>query len=651
MQRRTAPLTSIIAVLMTSLLAACGGAPTEQTAEPGAATTPASTAATTPSANSNTTTPDSKLLVAVFMHSEDPFHPDTPNFANDAIGYRDFRSALLDFANRMHLAGLVWNFQPDWNFLLGITKYEVTQADATLLAETNNKNVLRYLHEDLGVEIDPHSHENGGYNYADVAYLISQLGVTPAPVVGGHIYDPNETTYQDWPRFVTGVTCQRYTCPAWRAELLMGAGTPNHANDPVVTGMWEPSSPTEYFTAGNSGIATFGGWDNDIASIAPLADQVQSGERDSNLLWTFALNVNHSDIVQPGYLANTMQPKIDQLVQLQAAARIEVATFTTALTKWRNDYAERPSVFQRTTSGAQRYVNFALNTQDFAYVSESAALVTRVLDLHEALNVPLDVFLTTTQVDEFETQQPALLQRLLTSSVVTLSYHVRAPKPYANNYDWRSVGDMTYEEQVALITDYETHGLNLTTGQPTAVSGGFTKLTALWNRAPRMCGTVWNAEFIEAAAAVFDSLGCRMVIEHGRAVNPGETRNGLFLKPEHVDFKLFEYVGQDGAAALDNAIANAQTAAGANAAFVGVKMHDNDFFASQSAWTYVYQDGGRRRPNWDATRKAPLLSAEEQTAMWTLYETTVRHAAALRDAGSIQLADADDLIALAEAAR
>jgi hypothetical protein len=355
--------------------------------------------------------------------------------------------------------------------------------------------------------------------------------------------------------------------------------------------------------------------------------------------------------VQAGYLANTMQPKIDQLVQLKAASRIDVTTFVDALDRWNTDYGRRPSVHQRATGNdSNRYVNFALNTQDFGHVAESAALVTRVLDLHEELNVPLDVFLTTTQVDVFETEQPALLQRLLTSPLVTLSYHVRAPKPYANNYDWRGVSDMTYDEQVALITDYETHGLNLTTGAPTTASGGFQKLATLWGRAPRICGTVWDAAFIDAAAAVFGGLGCQMVIEHGRPVDAGDSRNDLWLKPEHVDFRLFEYVNQDGPAALDAAIVSAQTAAGLRPAFVGVKMHDNDFFAAQSAWTYVYQDGGRRRPNWDATRVAPLLTQQDQDAMWALYEATVRHAAALRTAGSIQLVDADDLIAMAEAA-
>ncbi|MBC7984537.1 MAG: hypothetical protein H7Y02_11855 [Candidatus Obscuribacterales bacterium] len=638
-------------MLTAAIVSGCSGPPTEETATTAIPLTTATTAAAPSAFTSTASNASPTLLVAVFMHSEDPHHPDTPDFMQDSVAYRSFRAALLDFAERMQLAGLAWNFQPDWNFLNGVIEYEIAQADVTLLASTANKNVLRYLHENLGVEIDPHSHENDGYNFADVAYLISQTGVTPAPVVGGHIYDPTDPNYQNWPRFIAGIACQKFTCPAWRAELLMGAGTSNHRNDPVVTGMWEPASATNYFHAGDSGIAAFGGWDHELTSLPALADQVQSGALDTNLLWTFALNVNHSDIVKPGYLTNTMQPRIDQLQQWQAAARIEVATFQTSLTRWRNDYGQRSSVYQREGSyAAAQYVNFALNTQDFAYPELSAALVTRVLDLHEQFAVPLDVFLTTTQVDVFETSYPALLQRLFSSPVVKLSYHIRAPKPFANNYDWRGLGRMTYDQQVALVTDYETHGLDLVTGLPTTASGGFQKLARLWGLAPRMCGTVWDPTFAQATSQVFLELGCSMVIQHGSATSPGSIRYGLLLKPEHVDFKLFEFINTDGGIALDAAIAEARTLAGTESAFVGVKMHDNDFFATQSAWTYVYQDGGTRRPNWDPTRKPALLSATEQNAMWTLYDQAVRHAAALRDAGRVQLVDADDLIALASVA-
>lgn len=45
-----------------------------------------------------------------------------------------------------------------------------------------------------------------------------------------------------------------------------------------------------------------------------------------------------------------------------------------------------------------------------------------------------------------------------------------------------------------------------------------------------------------------------------------------------------------------------------------------------------------------------LSSSTELNAMWTIYEHTLRHAAALRDAGTVQLVDADVLTALAQAA-
>ncbi|RME81929.1 MAG: hypothetical protein D6775_12265, partial [Caldilineae bacterium] len=63
--------------------------------------------------------------------------------------------------------------------------------------------------------------------------------------------------------------------------------------------------------------------------------------------------------------------------------------------------------------------------------------------------------------------------------------------------------------------------------------------------------------------------------------------------------------------------------------FIGIKMHDNDFFAMQSAWVTVYVQG-RKRPPWDVSQKAPLLSPAEQAARWTLYEQTVRYVASQR---------------------
>lgn len=90
--------------------------------------------------------------------------------------------------------------------------------------------------------------------------------------------------------------------------------------------------------------------------------------------------------------------------------------------------------------------------------------------LHERLQIPIDVFLTTSQVVIFASDDPALLTRLVQSPVVALSYHLRAPKPYASNYDWIGLSVRPLDEQISIIANYETHGLDLVTGQPTEAS-------------------------------------------------------------------------------------------------------------------------------------------------------------------------------------
>ena len=73
---------------------------------------------------------------------------------------------------------------------------------------------------------------------------------------------------------------------------------------------------------------------------------------------------------------------------------------------------------------------------------------------------------------------------------------------------------------------------------------------------------------------VFADLGGRMRVVHGRVVNLGESRDGLYSRPEHVDLKLYEHVGEEPNAILESALTEAHATEGAVAPFfVGVKMH------------------------------------------------------------------------------
>lgn len=585
-----------------------------------------------------------KLFLTVATHSEDRHHPQTPDYPTDKAAYTASRNGLLAFAEAMAARGLRWNWQSDYNFLEACRKWEIQTPDATLLAATGGKTIVRYLREDLGVECDPHSHENDGYNYADVAWLMAACGVEPAPVVGGHIYDPSDPGFQNWPRFNTGINGSRYPTATWKPQLLMGAGTGQHRNDPTASGIWRPLSTADFFATGGAGVAAFGGWDNQSSSLTGLAQSVVSGQLDPTRMWTFTLVLGQQDFSTAGYLEGQVLPLLDQIVALRAAGQIQVVQFMEALALWTGTFASAEGVHRPAgSSGRSSYLTFTLNTQDFSYPDESAALVTRVLDLHEALGVPLDVSFTTTHAELFAKQYADLWNRLKSSGMVALSTHTRAPKPYASHFDWAGMGSQSLASQQALVQAYETHGLDPASGQPTAAEGGFAKVKALAGYAPFSIGSMPDGAVADAVCGVLAGFGARFTVAHGQAVNLGDRARGLLLKPEHVDLKLFESVGRDPAAVLEEALLEAQAAAGAKPPyFVGVKMHDNDFFSVDSAWITVYTNDGKAvlTPPWDIARKSALLSETERRAVWEHYEAAVRYAADLRDrVGLVNLRD------------
>lgn len=116
-----------------------------------------------------------------------------------------------------------------------------------------------------------------------------------------------------------------------------------------------------------------------------------------------------------------------------------------------------------------------------------------------------------------------------------------------------------------------------------------------------------------------------------RAANLGDTRNELYVRPEHYDLKLFQQVGRTACEVVDEAVAAAPRAEGGRPPYVvGIKMHDNDFFAEDSAWVAVYlAKGARQGPPWNTALTSPLLSTADRQAMWSLYEGTVQYAASI----------------------
>ena len=58
------------------------------------------------------------------------------------------------------------------------------------------------------------------------------------------------------------------------------------------------------------------------------------------------------------------------------------------------------------------YAIFSINVQDFSYPEQSAAVLDRIITLHETHNVPMDIYLTDVMAQIYAEQFPQLLERL-----------------------------------------------------------------------------------------------------------------------------------------------------------------------------------------------------------------------------------------------
>ena len=177
------------------------------------------------------------VYVTIVTHNED---------AQPYLQNRTYYLRSREFVRLLALAleerGATWNFQSDWNFLRAVAQWDT----ATVMANTNGKNIVQWLVEDMGFEADPHAHENQ-YNYADVAYLHTLLGVTPSKNVGGFLFSPPDNT-QGWEQHEQGIFGAMYPSFFWRADHLWGAATFMHQeNDDRSYGMWRPQDRYNFY--------------------------------------------------------------------------------------------------------------------------------------------------------------------------------------------------------------------------------------------------------------------------------------------------------------------------------------------------------------------------------------------------------------------
>jgi len=288
------------------------------------------------------------------------------------------------------------------------------------------------------------------------------------------------------------------------------------------------------------------------------------------------------------------------------------------LTSCTQNTAELPT--EEAASTSERYVLFTVNTQEFIYSEESAETINRIIDLHEEYDVPVDLYLTEDILRTYEEMAPDLVERLKTSPVVAVSYHSRPPVPYNSSaYDFLGLDQMSEDELYATLLDYQEHATDAETGETTDQDGGYQHVKDVIGYAPVIVGISAEKTITEVLSKIYKDKGAEF-IAHGKTDGLGKKLYGLFLRPEDIEVLLSEYAGQE-ASTFIPALWEEQGASG----FMDVKVHDNEFIATKSAWGSIYS---KQQPPYDLNRgetKRELLSAEESETFWDLYESCVKY--------------------------
>jgi hypothetical protein len=275
------------------------------------------------------------VYVTVFTHNEEPL-AGRPDYTVDLNYYLQNRALLKLLAETITSRGATYNFESDWNYLKAVAMYD----GGSVTDNTAGKNIVRWMKEDLGVEVDPHAHETQ-YNYADVAYLIEQLGVTPSKNVGGFLYDPPDNG-QGWEKHINGIYGSVYPSYFWRADNLWGAATAQHlGNDDKSSGIWRPKDRYNFYMDDpNQRLLYIGGCTN--LALPQLLEDIQTGRAPADGFYTATLFTAAQDHFTQQSIAQ-LGSFIDSLAPYVAQGRVRWVTLTEMAGLWQTEHGSRPS--------------------------------------------------------------------------------------------------------------------------------------------------------------------------------------------------------------------------------------------------------------------------------------------------------------------
>ena len=282
-----------------------------------------------------------RLYVTFVSHNEDncPFF-DAPDFSSE---YKANRDATVAVANAVVAAGLAWNFESDWTYLLKVSEED----EGAGQENTGGKNIIEWLATSAPhrLEVDAHSHEHRGYNYADVVKLLLDLGAPDTKIVGGFIATPEGEA--DWARLREPLTGAK-TGFVWTPQILWGGASHDHLIDLNLSGVWRPKDAANFLSDDPAGNLTSVGtwWDSgpfQLDGLNEIVARVAAGEFAPGTILTTAVRIGHCTMARD---LDVALADVAAVASFVAAGKAVPATLTDIVAIWRDAYGSKPFVLE-----------------------------------------------------------------------------------------------------------------------------------------------------------------------------------------------------------------------------------------------------------------------------------------------------------------
>jgi hypothetical protein len=305
------------------------------------------------------------IYVSFFSHNEED-DKYWLELLNDRQKYLTYRADLIAKVKLLRKYGAILDWETEHITLKAMKKFEKRD----LFKNTNGKNILQWMVEDMGVKVGPHGHLSQ-YNYADLAYLIEDMGVKPSSVIGGfELYRCGKTLgYLEQTNWKEGLEInsdgtikgRKFPHYSWRPKILGQPGMMGHFFDEFSSGVWLPEEEGIFskhqadarfiyigqgyphygntiVLPGNKGVLQY----NNIDYIRELAEMIKTGRAPAGKIYTCSIHLTDSHIYTP---IASLHKTLENLKDLVKSGLIIYQDYESVAETWRSKYREHPNKF------------------------------------------------------------------------------------------------------------------------------------------------------------------------------------------------------------------------------------------------------------------------------------------------------------------